>query len=115
MFDLESFLERNDDFKDVHLNKKRAYSFKDSLKLAEKLQELEFKYSMGSLEDMKNLSFKIKILFAMLDEFKAKGNKVLIFSKTKIFLDLFENLVNKSFSLTCIDKISKFQIWLSQT
>jgi len=28
----------------------------------------------------------------MLDEFQRKGNKVLIFSKTKIFLDLIERL-----------------------
>ncbi len=42
---------------------------------------------------MINLSYKIKVLFELLAEFKKKGNKVLIFSKTKIFLDLFEKLL----------------------
>jgi SNF2 family DNA or RNA helicase len=45
---------------------------------------------------MINLSFKFKVLFELLAEFKVKGNKVLIFSKTKIFLDLFEKLLLQS-------------------
>ena len=45
---------------------------------------------------MINYSGKIKVLFQMLDEFKSKGNKVLIFSKTKIFLDLLERLIEMS-------------------
>jgi DNA excision repair protein ERCC-6 len=45
---------------------------------------------------MINLSFKFKVLFELLAEFNAKGNKVLIFSKTKIFLDVFERLLIQS-------------------
>jgi SNF2 family DNA or RNA helicase len=35
----------------------------------------------------------MRVLFQLLDEFKAKGNKVLIFSKTKMFLKLLEELI----------------------
>jgi|LauGreDrversion4_2_1035121.scaffolds.fasta_scaffold99062_4 SNF2 family DNA or RNA helicase len=36
----------------------------------------------------------MKVLFELLDEFKRKGNKVLIFSKTKMFLNLLEKMIN---------------------
>jgi DNA excision repair protein ERCC-6 len=48
---------------------------------------------MAKVEDKINLSYKIKVIFELLAEFKKKGNKVLIFSKTKIFLDLFSRLL----------------------
>jgi SNF2 family DNA or RNA helicase len=78
------------------MDKQKGGRFKDSLKLAEKLREMQTKYSVTSFQDRINLSNKIRVLFELLAEFKRKGNKVLIFSKTKIFLDVFERFLLES-------------------
>ena len=92
--ELDDFLFDQEDLDYIKEHKKQAVTFKESLKLAQKLKELQSTYATSTFEDIINYSNKIKVLFQMLDEFKRKGNKVLIFSKTKIFLDLLEKLVS---------------------
>lgn len=57
-------------------------------------RQIEEKFNFNEPEEWIKTSNKVTVLMSLLKDLKCNGHKVLIFSKTKIFLNLIERLVS---------------------
>lgn len=57
-------------------------------------KEIEKLYKLDESKDWAKISNKVEVLMSMLKELHREGHKVLIFSKTKIFLNIIQQIVS---------------------
>ena len=57
-------------------------------------KRIEEKFEIKEASEWVKTSSKMEFLFKLLKDLKSHGHKVLIFSKTKIFLNLVQSLVS---------------------
>ena len=68
------------------------------------LKQIESNFNLNNYSDWLKASSKVNFTFALLKNLKAEGHKVLIFSKTKILLNMIENIMDEmSYSYSRLD------------
>ena len=59
------------------------------------LKQINEEYNMSNYSEWSKTSSKVNFLFELLSELKKEGHKVLIFSKTKILLNMIEEIMRE--------------------
>ena len=63
--------------------------------LRKALKMIEKEFESDNFDEWNECSSKVNFLFELLEKLKEEGHKVLIFSKTKILLNMIEKIMNK--------------------
>jgi SNF2 family DNA or RNA helicase len=63
------------------------------------MKEIEIAFKISDYEGWQKASLKIQYLFELMDNLYKEGHKLLIFSKTKILLNMVEEIVRYWFDL----------------
>lgn len=65
---------------------------------------IEKEYKINNFDEWNKCSSKVDFLFELLDKLKEEGHKVLIFSKTKILLNMIEKVMEtRNFNFVRLD------------
>ena len=76
----------------------------DKLKFKNMLKDLRTQFKLNNFTDWIKASSKVNFLFDLLENLKQQGHKVLIFSKTKILLNMIESVMDeKGYNFSRLD------------
>lgn len=89
--------EEEEEKKGIELARKKTDSLFHKYNLAEKLEAIEKAEEESNFAKVIEFSTKLQFLFKLLDNFRAEGHRVLIFSMSKKMLTVIENIITSGF------------------